>query len=180
MRARGALAERLGKDKEACTKTIVVEVHTNDSTETLRSLFGADSVEPTSDAFLYRARVESGELWVDQLDDRFWSVHTDAPLAQVRRHLHERVQSARDLDWMWLPTQHLKRVHRHTPAQRIRTNFSASTCVAPPLQERVFACTRPDGTPVRSSTSSSGVPSSPEPLHLTRCKLGWTTVPAAS
>lgn len=126
MTARGALAERLGKDNEARTKTLIIEVHTNDSTETLHSLFGADSVEPTSDAFLYRARVESGELWVDQLDERFWSVHTGAPLAQVRRHLHERVQSSHDLDWMWLPTQHLERVHRHTPAQRIRTNFSGS------------------------------------------------------
>lgn len=126
MTARGALAERLGQDSDARTKTLVLEVHTDDSTATLSSLFGADAVEPTSDAFLHRAHVASGELWVDQLDERFWSVHTDAPLAQVRRLLHERVQSSRDLDWMWLPTQHLDRVRRHTPAQQLGTNFSGS------------------------------------------------------
>lgn len=124
MSARSSLAKRLGSDSSAPMKTFVLEVHAADSEAGLEALFDSKSVDSTSDAFLHRAHVEGGDLWVDRLDERFWSFHTDLPATPIRRLLHERVQTRRELDWLWLQTQHLQRVSRHAPARRVRTDFS--------------------------------------------------------
>ncbi len=126
MSARADLAERLRLEPAAPTKTFVLEVHTDDPDAYLDDLFGPGAVSGTSDAFLHRASVPDGEMWVDLLDPRFWSFHTDMPVQPAKRFLHERVQARRDLDWLWLPSEHLRRVSRDAPARRLRTDFSGA------------------------------------------------------
>jgi len=120
------LAERLTLEPASPTKTFVLEVHTVDPAASLGRLFEPGALSPTSDAFLHRAEVDGGEMWVDQLDARFWSFHTDMAVQPARRYLHERVQRDRDLDWLWLPSQHLRRVSRDVPARRVRTDFRSA------------------------------------------------------
>lgn len=126
MSARGALADVLQLEASAPTKTFVLEVHTDDAERSLNELF-AGSIRHTDDAYLYRATIPEGEMWVDRLDPRFWSFHTDMPAQPARRFLHEHVQRSRDLDWLWLPTQHLRRVSRSGPARRLRTDFAGQS-----------------------------------------------------
>ncbi|HVW81102.1 MAG TPA: hypothetical protein VHB69_09215 [Mycobacteriales bacterium] len=127
MSARGALADELHLDASAPTKTFVLEVHTDDPDAYLEELFGRGAVHSTDDGYLHRALIDEGEMWVDRLDSRFWSFHTDLPAYPARRFLHERVQRRRDLDWLWLPTQHLRRVSRNGPARRLRTDFAGQS-----------------------------------------------------
>jgi hypothetical protein len=124
MSARAGLADELRLQPSAPTKTFVLEVHAQDPTEYLDELFGVGAVIGTDDAYLSRAQTPDGEMWVDRIDPRFWSFHTDMPAHPARRFLHERVQARRDLDWLWLPSEHLRRVSRSGPARRLRTEFS--------------------------------------------------------
>jgi hypothetical protein len=68
MSARADLAQRLALDPTAPTKTFVLEVHTDDPENYLNGLFGENAVTGTTDAFLYHASLDGGEMWVDQLD----------------------------------------------------------------------------------------------------------------
>ncbi len=124
MTARADLATSLKLEPAAPTKTFVLEVHTDDPATYLDDLFGPGAVSGTSDAFLHRAQLDGGEMWVDQLDSRFWSFHTDMPVQPAKRFLHHRVQRSRDLDWLWLPSDHLLRVSKNAPARRLRTDFA--------------------------------------------------------
>jgi hypothetical protein len=131
MSARAELANRLLLDSSAPTKTFVLEVHTAEPATYLAELFGSDQIEATSDGYLHRALLGGGEMWVDRLDQRFWSFHTDMPAHIVRRFLRERVEARRDLDWMWLPSEHLRSLSRHAPARRVRTEFSGQDLLGP-------------------------------------------------
>lgn len=124
MSARAALADELRLQPSAPTRTFVLEVHTDDPGAYLDDLFGPGAVTATDDAYLSRAAVPDGHMWVDRLDPRFWSFHTEMPAHPARRFLHERVQARRDLDWLWLPSEHLRQVSRSGPARRLRTEFS--------------------------------------------------------
>lgn len=123
MSARSMLAERFDQGTATSTKTFVLEVHADDPETALSRMFGTEMVTSTKDAFLHRAVLDDGNIWVDQLDPRFWSFHTDLPAQPVKRFLHERVQGARDLDWLWLPAQHLRHASDGAPARRITTDF---------------------------------------------------------
>ena len=108
----------------APTKTFVLDVHADDPATYLAELAGqADTVEPTDDAFLFHLVVPSGDFWVDQLDERFWSFHTDMPAADAKRYLNAHIESRRDLDWVWLPSQHLQDVWPGARARGVRTDF---------------------------------------------------------
>ena len=48
------------------------------------------------------------EFVVDHLNQRFWSLHTTAPTADAAPYLRRVVNQRRDLDWMWLPSDHLQ------------------------------------------------------------------------
>src|SRR5450755_1908389 len=112
MTARAAMAGDLRLDPSSPTKTFVLDVHPDGATEPIEFLshvVGDGLVEPTDDAWLYRVDVADGRFWVDQLDERFWSFHTDMATASAKRFLHERVEAHRTLDWMWLPSEHLRR-----------------------------------------------------------------------
>ena len=65
------------------------------------------------------------EFVVDHLDQRFWSLHTTAPTADAAPYLCRVVNQRRDLDWMWLPSDHLRGIWRDVSPLLVATNFSA-------------------------------------------------------
>lgn len=128
---RAGLSEHLRLASTNLTKTFVLDVHTDDPDAYLADLVGAASVEATSDASLHGVHIPEGDFWVDQLDARFWSFHTDMPSADAHRFLHSRIESRRDLDWMWLPTEHLRQASPDRAARRVRTAFSGRQLLGP-------------------------------------------------
>lgn len=107
--SRTALAQRFVEHSPAPLKTFVVETHANgDPDGHVRGLAGGSNVESTDDRFLYRVWEDEVEFWVDALDGRFWSFHTWSRTRDAGRYLKERLEGRRDLDWMWLPSAHLR------------------------------------------------------------------------
>jgi hypothetical protein len=66
---------------------------------------------------------ESDCFWVDQLDPRFWSFHTNMPVAPASRYLRQHVGSRHDLDWVWLPSDHLRTVWPDAHTRGLRSRF---------------------------------------------------------
>lgn len=129
MKTRADLSEYLTLDPSAPTKTFVIEAHPEgDPVALLAELAGAGYVQSTADAFLYRLSVPDTDacFWVDQLDERFWNFHTTMPAAAASRYLKQHVASRHDLDWMWLPSDHLRTVWPNTPARGVRSKFEGS------------------------------------------------------
>lgn len=125
MTTRADLADRLKLSPTAPTKTYVLDVHTDDPDAYLADLVTGAGIEATSDAALWGVHLPGGnDFWVDQLDPRFWSFHTDMPTADAHRYLRERVEGRRDLDWVWLPSEHVRRVAPGSSTRRIKTRFS--------------------------------------------------------
>ena len=98
MTTRADLSEILSADASTPTKTFVIEAHpASDSTLLLQELAGRpECLEATDDAFLFRLWVpeEQNCFWVDQLDERFWSFHTNMPAAPASRYLKQHVGSS--------------------------------------------------------------------------------------
>ncbi len=128
---RASLSTRLELSPSNPTKTFVLDVHTTDPEAYLADLVGNGVIEATSDANLHGVHLPDGVFWVDQLDERFWSFHTDMPSADAHKFLHTRVESRRDLDWVWLPTEHLRRAAPERTARRVRTTFSGRQLLGP-------------------------------------------------
>ncbi len=128
---RSRLADRLLLAPTNPTKSFVLDVHTDDPDGYLADLVGAENVERTQDASLFGVHVEEGDFWVDQLDGRFWSFHTDMPSVDARRFLHAHVENRRDLDWMWLPSEHLRYLSLRAAARQVRTEFSGQQLLGP-------------------------------------------------
>ena len=104
-------------------KTFVLETHPENGVEDLlREGFGQDCVEPTEDIYLHRLMGEV-DFVVDHLNDRFWSFHTTRPITEAKPYLHNVVGSRRDLDWMWLPSDHLSGIWRNASLQWVATDF---------------------------------------------------------
>ncbi|MCA1703417.1 MAG: hypothetical protein LC808_09230 [Actinobacteria bacterium] len=126
MTGRADMINRLSSSTAAHTKTYIVEVHTDEPGNYLRDLLGSKNVEETADAYLYRAHVGSNlSFWVDQLNERFWSFHTQDPARDALPYLKAIVDEWRDLDWMWLPSEHLRHVWPDAATRRVRTEFHA-------------------------------------------------------
>jgi hypothetical protein len=121
--SRADMARHLSLTPGAPTKTFVLEAHTDDPTSHLEELVGSHNLETTDDAYLFRAFVNGSAFWVDQLDERFWSFHTDMPMRQAFVFLRDRVEARRDLDWMWLPSDHLRHLWPGASSRRVRTDF---------------------------------------------------------
>ena len=86
-------------------KSFVLEVHTDDPHAYLTQIAGQDNVEDTDDAFLSHVFAPAaGEFWVDRLQPGFWVFHTVGPSATAAAWLRDQVESRRDTDWMWLPS----------------------------------------------------------------------------
>lgn len=128
---RAGLRDRLHLGATNPTKTFVLDVHTHDPEAYLADLVGVGSIERTDDVSLHGVHVEDGVFWVDQADSRFWSFHTDMPAEAAHKYLHQRVESRRDLDWMWLPSEHLRQAAPGTPARRVKTEFSGQGLLGP-------------------------------------------------
>lgn len=92
----------------------------------LRDVLGSENVEETADAYLYRVYVGSNlSFWVDQLNERFWSFHTQDAVRDALPYLKSIVDERRDLDWMWLPSEHLRHTWPGAITRRVRTEFHA-------------------------------------------------------
>jgi len=132
MTTRADMINRLSSSSATPTKTFVLEVHSDEPADYLRELVGRGNMEETTDAYLYRAYGGDGiSFWVDQLDERFWSFHTQDPIRNVLPFLRSKVEERRDLDWMWLPSEHLRNIWPGATARRVRSEFHASEIVAP-------------------------------------------------
>src|SRR4029079_2969278 len=90
------------------TKTFVIEAHTADPKAFLAELAGPANVEHTEDVNLFKVTTDGGPLWVDQLNARFWSVHTDMLSSRASAVVNTWVGRHHELDWMWLPSNHLR------------------------------------------------------------------------
>ena len=123
MTTRADMGRMLALDPNTPTKTFVLEAHVKHPQMFLAEIVGARNVQPTDDAFLYKAMLPEGVLWVDQLDDRFWSVHTDLQTPVVRRFLRKEVERRRELDWIWLPSDHLRNLWPNAAPRRVHTTF---------------------------------------------------------
>src|SRR6266849_1464716 len=98
MTTRADLPSVLRLEASSPTKTFVIEAHPEDDPLALLvDLAGRHNVQKTDDAYLYRVRVDEADdyFWVDQLDDRFWSFHTEMSVAAASRYLKQRIGSRR-------------------------------------------------------------------------------------
>ncbi|HEU0089927.1 MAG TPA: hypothetical protein VFQ77_20140 [Pseudonocardiaceae bacterium] len=120
------MIDRLSSSATAPTKTYVVEVHTDEPGDYLRDALGSQNVEETADAYLYRVHAGPNlSFWVDQLDERFWNFHTQDPVRDALPYLKSIVDERRELDWMWLPSAHLRHIWPGATTRRVRTEFHA-------------------------------------------------------
>jgi len=104
-------------------KTFVIEAHSDGNPiELLESAFGTDSVRATADAYVQEIS-NGARLWVDHLDERYWSVHTHGRVDDAYSLLRSAVNRSRALDWMWLPSQHLKQAWPGASLTWLRSDF---------------------------------------------------------
>jgi hypothetical protein len=105
-------------------KTFVMDVHSHgESVEFLQDVFGKGFVRETDDHYLHSVASERAHFTVDSLDDRFWSFHSISPAADASSLLKSVVARRRDLDFVWLPTAHLRMIQRGVPPSWIKTDF---------------------------------------------------------
>jgi hypothetical protein len=117
------MAAELALTSTSPTKTFVVEAHTEHPDEYLVDLAGRNHVESTEDVFLYKVHTEHGSFWVDQLDSRFWSFHTKMHTDKASHIVNGWIRSRHDLDWMWLPSEHLRHVWPGARTRQAKTDF---------------------------------------------------------
>jgi hypothetical protein len=118
-------------DAAVPAKSFVLEVHTDDPHAYLAEIAGRGNVEDTDDAFLSRVFAPpAGEFWVDRLEPRFWVFHTIGPSTAAAAWLKDRVESRRDTDWMWLPSDHLRYIAPDALSRRVRTEFDGERLVS--------------------------------------------------
>jgi hypothetical protein len=109
----------------------VIEAHAGeDVAEFLSDVFGSRSVNDTDDLHLHEINGDVSFV-VDHLDDRFWSLHTVTPTSVAQPFLKSIVEVRHDLDWMWLPSDHLRNVWPGTHPQWLATDFSDGRLTPP-------------------------------------------------
>jgi hypothetical protein len=123
MSTRADMAVGLTLDPASPTKTFVLEAHTSEPAAYLGELAGTKNLESTEDSYLFKVHTEHGQFWVDQLNTRFWSFHTDMRTDKAASLINSWVGSRRDLDWMWLPSEHLRHIWPGARARQVRTDF---------------------------------------------------------
>jgi len=105
-------------------KTFVLEAHDRgEPKEFLDDVFGIQALGETEDRFLHTLTAEGVEFTIDTLEDRFWSFHTTSGAADANSYLRSAVARRRDLDFVWLPSAHLRQIQRATPPNWIKTDF---------------------------------------------------------
>ncbi len=123
MTTRADMAHELVLSPSSPTKTFVIEAHTEAPADFLRHTFSAGYVEPTEDVYLYKVHLKDGLLWVDQTDERFWSIHTDMSAGDARALINKEVEAHRELDRIWLPSEHLRNLWPNSVTRRVQTSF---------------------------------------------------------
>jgi hypothetical protein len=133
MSSRADLARFLPMNSSLPLKTFVLEVHTTEPESYLEDLAGRGNVDSSDDAFLSKVyiRESHGVLWVDRLNPRFWTFHTVMPAKDAAGWLNDKVETRRDLDWMWLPSDHLRRLSPGALSRKVRTVFDGERLVGP-------------------------------------------------
>ncbi|MEU8202924.1 hypothetical protein [Streptosporangium sp. NPDC049046] len=127
MTARTQMAEFLAMNASSPTKTFVLEAHPKGEPAALLAEFSdMESLTATDDAYLFKLSTAEGIFWVDQLDDRFWSFHTDMPTDVAGSYLNKQVSNRRDLDWLWLPSEHLRDPWPGAQRRKTRTKFEGT------------------------------------------------------
>lgn len=127
---RKALEQRFLSPSPAPWKTFVMDVHDHgDPLEFLLSAFGDSashgpaSVGETEDRYLYTIDTLRASFVVDSLDGRFWSFHSESPASDANAFLRSVVARRRDVDFVWLPSAHLRGVQRDASPVWIKTEF---------------------------------------------------------
>ncbi|WP_420621719.1 hypothetical protein [Candidatus Poriferisodalis sp.] len=124
---RRALETQFSTPGETPWKTLVLEAHPGAVTphEYLADVFGEARVRSTDDAHLHELTLDDGvKLTVDDLDGRFWSFHSASATQSVLRAIRTVVSKRRDLDYLWLPTQHLRGIRPGSRASFVKADFT--------------------------------------------------------
>lgn len=140
---RRQLADQFATPRPSPWKTFVVEAHPHgaDSRDYLADVFEGARVETTDDVHLHDVTVDDElSFTVDDLDGRFWSFHSTAPTEQSVREIKRRITARRDLDFVWLPSHHLKQVRPGVHPSYLKTDFKGWD-VLPPDEIRDLAIT---------------------------------------
>lgn len=124
---------------EASWKTLVLEAHTgrDSPAEFLADVFGVRQVQPTEDVHLHRVDLGDDLVFtVDDLDGRFWSFHSTSLTQAALRVVQAKVSERRDLDFVWLPTQHLREIRAGNRPTFVKADFKgAATRSADDIQD---------------------------------------------
>ncbi|MDX8055159.1 hypothetical protein SK571_37795 [Lentzea sp. BCCO 10_0798] len=131
MITRADMSRELDPSPSSPTKTFIIEAHTEEPEDFLAHMVGKDALEKTADAYLYRLHLPDGIVWVDQLDERFWSVHTGISMRTANSFLKKQVERYRELDWIWLPSNHLRNMWPNAIPKRVRTSFNGQNLLGP-------------------------------------------------
>lgn len=136
---RHALGDQFSTPSDATWKTLVLEAHPGRlaPVEYLAEVFGEARVKPTEDVHLHRVNADDQvEFTVDDLDGRFWSFHSTSPTQAALRTVRARVSERRDLDFVWLPTQHLRQIRSGCRPSFVKADFKgAATRTADDIQD---------------------------------------------
>ena len=123
------LSKQFSTPSDVVWKTLVLEAHPAEkaSTEYLSDVFGETRVRPTEDACLHRVDLSDDvSFTVDDLDGRFWSFHSTSPAQKVKRVVQAKVSERRDLDFVWLPTQHLQQIRPDSRPSFVKADFKGA------------------------------------------------------
>ncbi|MCY4632884.1 MAG: hypothetical protein OXE75_18650 [bacterium] len=107
-------------------KTLVLEAHPGPRTpaEYLAEVFSTGRIEQTEDVHLHDVDLgDDVKFIVDDLDGRFWSFHSASPTQHALRAVRAKVSERRDLDFVWLPSQHLRRIRPGSRPSFVKADF---------------------------------------------------------
>ncbi len=127
---REELARQFSAQRTSRWKTFVVEAHPDDASciDCLADVFHDARVETTDDEHLHTVIVdEELSFTVDDENARFWSFHSIAPMKLVTSEMRRRVTRRWDLDFVWLPSHHLRQVRPGVEPAYVKTDFKGLT-----------------------------------------------------
>jgi len=126
MITRAEVMSRLAPTPAVPTKTFVLEVHADSGIDYLRELAGPGNFEETADVYLHKVHANDDLVfWVDRLDSRFWNFHTQSNMRHAYPYLRGKVEDRRDLDWVWLPSDHLQNLWPRSVMRKVHAEFNA-------------------------------------------------------
>lgn len=123
---RSNLAELFAGDSYQTWKTYLLEAHPErGSADLLHDVFGESAVQATEDVHLFKVVAGEAAYVVDTLDTRFWSFHTSDSASTAWRAITRAVSRRHDLDYVWLPSSHLRAIERHGRTKFVSSDFRA-------------------------------------------------------